>query len=355
MSEKGLILPDAPVRSVPVLREQLERLAVRANVLAPLAIDSVAPGHAVSLRAVKIDPSVDKDGFGTDTYRDGKFCKPDERALTRTGLLRIWQAANGNVLESRPLSIDGYCVDWQVKVALPAIDGRMLTVIATKRVDLNDDSPEVVGWSDKRLIRARANLLPLAESKALNRAIRSALALRQKYKVSELERPFVIPAIVPDLDADENLKAALLQHVMGSLYGVQAAAGAAQIEAPRVAAADQEVIDVRDEPDEDESPDAGVDEPAEAVTRDGEPWPEITPEILRAAEDADESIEIRGRRLTRRDVLEGLQAVINALRGTGDTATVQELLDELYGCDPLLEPLERLVVLGQKAKQRLLA
>jgi hypothetical protein len=50
----------------------------------------------------------------------------------------------------------------------------------------------------------------ITESKALNRAIRGALMIKQAYKVEELQKPFAVPIVVPDA-TDPDMKAAILE------------------------------------------------------------------------------------------------------------------------------------------------
>lgn len=75
--------------------------------------------------------------------------------------------------------------------------------------------------SASALADKRRHMQSLAETKALYRALRLILQLKQKYTVKELERPFVVPKLVPALDpADPVQKQALIEMAMGGLSAV---------------------------------------------------------------------------------------------------------------------------------------
>ena len=57
---------------------------------------------------------------------------------------------------------------------------------------------------ENQIQEMRAYILEHAESKARNRAIRQALALKGKYTEDELRRPFVVPALVETGRCDDS-------------------------------------------------------------------------------------------------------------------------------------------------------
>jgi hypothetical protein len=79
------------------------------------------------------------------------------------------------------------------------------------------------GWD--RVYQQRSNIHSLAESKAKLRCIRSALALPTSMTRDQVTKPFVVPALVPDLDvSDPEIKHMVAASLIGSeaaLYGPQ--------------------------------------------------------------------------------------------------------------------------------------
>ena len=72
--------------------------------------------------------------------------------------------------------------------------------------DLTPDQMRIVDRSVVReMVEIRKNRMSLAESKAKNRAIRS-IGLKTSYTVQELQSPFVIPRIVPDVTDPANAR-----------------------------------------------------------------------------------------------------------------------------------------------------
>lgn len=229
----ALALPASPVAKIEELRANLERLATQANLVTPIAsLDYIPQMHRVSFRVVVIDATLrsvkrgDKTyEVGTDTYRDPKFCEPNERALTKTGVLKIFRAAGIDVVESRRVDdrSDGLMVAWRVVIDVPELDGRLTRYVGTKELDFRPGSPSIARMSEAARVQAASVILENAETKAMLRAARAALQLRQKYTLEELAKPFVIPMLVPDLDAsDPEIKrmiAAKALRLENVLYG----------------------------------------------------------------------------------------------------------------------------------------
>ncbi len=236
-------LPETPFVQIQELRETFAKLEREVNLVAPVAtIDSIPAMHAISLRAVKIDASTNQYGQGPEVYRDGRFCQGDEVALGGVALQKIMAAAGVQVLARTRVddrSDPNYC-DMEITLAVRDYDGTFRQVVAGKEVDLRDGSPETVkpekdagGRKTGRVVPLDASALgdkrrhiqSLAETKAMYRALRKILQLRQKYTRAELERPFVIPKLVPNLDpGDPDQKRALIAMATGAetrLFGHQ--------------------------------------------------------------------------------------------------------------------------------------
>jgi hypothetical protein len=216
-------MPSAPLAKIEQLRETFDRLSQVANVLAPMAMgDTILPLHAVSLRAVIVDGQ-------SETYSGG-FCKSGTRALGKVALRKIAAAAGMQMLGNHRCD-DGsdphYC-RIQAAVRVRDFDGTWRPVIQTRAVDLREGSATAKRMTPQELNGAREHIESLAESKALNRCIRDAFALKQTYTPQELQRPFVIPKLVPALDPnDPEDRKALRDMAMGREAALYGGAGAA--------------------------------------------------------------------------------------------------------------------------------
>jgi hypothetical protein len=239
----NLALPSSPLSKIEALRETFARLEQQCNLIAPVAsIDSIPAMHAISLRAVKIDANTNTYGQGPEVYRDGRFCQGDEVALGGVALQKIMAAAGVQVVSRVRVddrSDPNYC-DMEITLAVRDYDGTFRQVVAGKEVDLRDGAPEtmkpekdsrgsktggLIPLEQAALGDKRRHIQSLAESKALYRALRKILQLRQKYTRAELARPFVIPKLVPNLDPnDPDQKRALIAMATGAetrLFGQQ--------------------------------------------------------------------------------------------------------------------------------------
>lgn len=192
-------LPAEPIAEIGQLRSTYDRVSKQANLIMPVShCDFIPPMMRVSLRAVIIDPD------GRDVYKP-KFCKQNERAPGKTMILRLLQAAGGDVRESERTDDEReqYVASWRVKIRVPQLDGTSQEFIGSKRVDYRDGSAQISTFTPNQISQARQFIPELAETKALLRAVRGALALSQEYTLEELAKPFVVPALVPDLDVSD--------------------------------------------------------------------------------------------------------------------------------------------------------
>ena len=219
-----------PVRTVEEFHKVIESIEDKVNLVMPTEVPDYIPAlHLVSFRQVQVDTS---EAAG-EVYADKNFCKPGEFAPTKVLLLKLLTAAGGSMEDTQ--SIDGGTIEnvaeFQVTVKIPQLDGRALSYIASKRVDLADKS-KIKYASDNHLAQMRRFVRENAETKALGRAIRAGLALMQKYTKEELARPFVIPVLVPDIEEaikDPNVKRLFASKALGlsgDLYGERPALSA---------------------------------------------------------------------------------------------------------------------------------
>jgi hypothetical protein len=84
-----------------------------------------------------------------------------------------------------------YC-EMQAGVSGRDFDGTQRTMTNTKAIDLRDGAPDAKGMQANQLDQARRHILRVCETKALEGAIRSWLALQQKYRAEDLAtKPFI--------------------------------------------------------------------------------------------------------------------------------------------------------------------
>jgi hypothetical protein len=240
LAKREPALPEKPLATVAELGSALERLAETANVVSPIArVDTLPPMTQVSLRVVKVDPDLGANGQGPDVYFDRRFCATDrdgnplEVALGKGALLKLAAAAGLQKVASRRED-DGrdpnFC-RWLVEIEGLDYDGTIRHVVSTKEVDLRDGSPDttkpewlcsehgeaecrcgrskfrktgrLVPLEDSALADKRRHIAALAETKAYLRAVREFFSIGHKIKVEKLARPFVVPKLVPLLDASD--------------------------------------------------------------------------------------------------------------------------------------------------------
>jgi hypothetical protein len=213
------------------------------HVLTPATrVSHFAPNWGVSVSMVYLDPHVDaENGRGTDTYFDASTMKkvkgvPVERGISRIGLQKISQCAgiSWDPIHSGRTDTRKIMHLWEFRMigVLFNFEGQPVTLHGTGEVDLRDESAQIGGWtpalwrqeldaahaerrdvkpiggwSDRRVLSARAHGLPRCETQAMERAIRS-IGIRHIYTVDELSKPFVAlrAAYLPNM-ADPEVRA----------------------------------------------------------------------------------------------------------------------------------------------------
>lgn len=178
----------------------------------------VPPFHAVSITQVKADVN-----NPAEVYDVGG----GKKALGKPVLDRI--AAAAGVRWTRSERTDDrsspWYVEWTAECAYRALDGRMLTSIGSRSVDLRPGGADYQGFVDdaarrlqkagrphdydsaaaeaeKQISVARKFITSLAESKAKNRAIRS-MGLPSGMSATDIAKPFVVLSLVQNLDASK--------------------------------------------------------------------------------------------------------------------------------------------------------
>ena len=175
--------------------------------------------------------------------------KPDGWALTKKGLTKLMKAAGIKVLSSKPLLPTqcekcsvvnrnigkpvncGTCsnkdVKHQVTISMPQLTGENVNVVGTKEIIFNDVTESMTVNQKKEFAKFRSEM---CETKALNRALRTAMQIKPTYSKAELAKPFVVAYLVPNLNNPEVKKEAVKSFFSTSneIYGVTESAAEAQ-------------------------------------------------------------------------------------------------------------------------------
>jgi len=206
------------------------------NLLIPVkTMQEISPLHKVVINQVQINPDPKS---GKDVYAE----KNGELALTKKGLAKLMAAANIQVVDSRPVTPQkcqrcaeiarqtrmaprcGDCpssddVAYQVTIAVPEPSGTWRMVRATKELRMEDERKKM---TDKQFDQFFPYRTEHCETKALNRALREALMISPTYPAAELQKPFAVAYVVPNM-ADPEMKRAVAAKYAGSvveLFGV---------------------------------------------------------------------------------------------------------------------------------------
>ena len=187
------------------------------NVLIPVTtMQAVSNMQKIVVNEVILDTSQKS----KDIYYDKKSSK---YAITKVGNMKLAAAANISIVNTvkgrtevcqRCIEMAkavgkakacGTCpkvndVSVSVTVRVPEPCGGFRLITATKEIECEVQQDSMTPAQYKGFFEHRYSI---AESKAFNRAIRSALGLPAGYELDELKKPFVIAHIVPNLDAPE--------------------------------------------------------------------------------------------------------------------------------------------------------
>lgn len=140
-------------------------------------------------------------------------------ALTKKGLTKLMRAAGIKILSSKPV-IPSTCqkcaavnanigkpvrcggcpnkdVKYEVRISVPQLTSENLEIVAHKEIIVED---VVAGMTDKQRGEFMKFRNEMCESKALNRALRTAMQIKSYYLIEEFKKPFVVAYLVPNLN-----------------------------------------------------------------------------------------------------------------------------------------------------------
>ena len=189
------------------------------------------------IQVIRLDPNPVKG----DVYIQHKSCEewrdrkgnihpasPDLYAITKNGLKKLADGAGIKMILSEhviPTTCQkcvavnqhsgkvvqcGSCknkdVAYHVTVSVPQLTGEILRVDDTHEIIVDNVVP---GMTDKQRAEFMKHMPQICEAKALNGAIRTALHIKGTYTLEELQKPFVVAYLVPNLNHEEVKKAAI--------------------------------------------------------------------------------------------------------------------------------------------------
>ena len=145
--------------------------------------------------------------------------KPDGWALTKKALTKLMRAAGIKIIKSEPVlptkcekcaavnrgigrpvncgSCSNKDVKHRVVISMTQLTGENVEVVASKEILFDDVTEGMSPAQKKEFAKFRSEM---CESKALNRALRIAMQIKSTYTKAELQKPFVVAYLVPNLD-----------------------------------------------------------------------------------------------------------------------------------------------------------
>lgn len=224
--------------------------AERYNLLVPMqTVTEIADIQRPVMNAVTISTNL-RDGeiYEMEKAKDGYTGNngrtydpvPAKYALTKKGLTKLMRAAGIKILDSeacipstcqkcrevnrgigKPVCC-GNCqnkdVKHKVRISVPQLTGENLTIVAHKEIVVSDVTDGMADRQRKEFMKFRSEM---CESKALNRALRTAMQIKSYYSLDELKKPFVVAYLVPNLDNPDVKKKAVdsMFDAANDLYG----------------------------------------------------------------------------------------------------------------------------------------
>ncbi len=189
------------------------------------------------VQAVRLDPDPKKGDVyiqqkAKDAYTDkkGNFhpATPNLYAITKNGLKRLADGAGIKMVSSEhviPTTCQkcvavnqnsgkvvqcGNCrnkdVAYRVTISVPQLTGEILTVEDTHETIVDNVTS---GMTPNQRAEFMKHMPQICEAKALNGAIRTALHIKGTYTLEELQKPFVVAYLVPNLNHEEVKRAAI--------------------------------------------------------------------------------------------------------------------------------------------------
>lgn len=189
------------------------------------------------IQAVRLNPDPRKGDVyihqkAKKEYTDGKGvyhpATPNMYAITKNGLKKLADGAGIKMVSSehvvpttcqKCVAVNRNCgkivqcgncgnrdVAYRVTISVPQLTGEILMVEDTHETIVENVTH---GMTHNQKVEFLRHMPQICEAKALNGAIRTALHIKGTYTREELERPFVVAYLVPNLDNEDVKKAAI--------------------------------------------------------------------------------------------------------------------------------------------------
>ena len=177
---------------------------------------------------------------------NGYPARPAKYAITKRGLTKLMRAAGIKIKYSKPVVPStcqkcaamnaqigkpvncGNCknkdVKYEVCISVPQLTGENLEIIAHKEIIVDDVIADMKPKQAAEFLKFRNEM---CESKALNRALRTAMQIKGTYELGEFSKPFVVAYLVPNLDNPDVRERAIDSFFSNAsqLYGDKAQEG----------------------------------------------------------------------------------------------------------------------------------
>lgn len=308
-----------------------------ANIVGP-KVTTLGQAQGFAFSAIQLNPNDDR-----ECYCDpGAGMSKTERALTKNALDQIANLSGINwTIECRDERLEEHHVVFHAHGTYRDQVGETRTITGTREVDLRSPpiGKDAKGMSPKQLQRAQKYIIPMAESKAKNRAIRSALSLKNKYSATELARPFVVlrPVAMPDT-SDPFVRRAVALKALGAEHLLfpqarRSIEGEVEIE-PAVAV----------EPDpKAHEPDDGLQHTRELLKRHRERYPHDSDREREPGEDDEPVVDFHGTAGPGDDTVE-----LSPNTEAGRRADINEAMGDRTGADDDLFTIEHVMQIGKQ-------
>ncbi len=210
----------------------------------------------IQVISLKTDPKdgevyIQQKASGEWTDKKGNYhpATPNLYAITKNGLGRLADGAGITTVSSEhviPTTCQkcvavnqnsgrmvqcGNCknkdVAYRVTISVPQLTGENLIVEDTHEIIVDNVTP---GMTEKQRSEFMKHLPQICEAKALNGAIRTALHIKGTYTLEEIQKPFVVAYLVPNLDHQEVKKAAIENMFLASSRLFRMAPSVQQVE-----------------------------------------------------------------------------------------------------------------------------
>ncbi len=209
------------------------------NLLVPMqTVAEISEIQRPVMNVVSISTNLaDKEIYEQEKAYNGS---PAKYAITKKGLTKLMRAAGIKILSSRPVVPStcqkcaeinkgigkpvrcGACpnkdVKYECRISVPQLTGESLDIVAHKEIIVDD---VVNGMTDRQKAEFLKFRNEMCESKALNRALRTAMQIKGTYLLEEFKKPFVVAYLVPNLDNELVREKAVDSFFAGTkeLYG----------------------------------------------------------------------------------------------------------------------------------------